>query len=505
MIESTSPIDRRAQLVAAFGFLLQLASFGILLGTSYWASSYAIAAAARFAVVGLPIWLVLYLVFKQMLRVDAETLETTELKRAQEAGASSAIFEVDDETLLIEQNRLKWLVRWMLPAVTVVLALYVLAGHFLGWGWTLGQSLTSESFKRCTQPTLMMWFVVGVGFLNFLYARYALALAKLPEWRLLRAGAACMAGTALTCLGLAIGLMAGTSLTWAEPLFAVIIRIALILTGIEFAGNFILDFYRPRSGLEIARPSFESRLLGLISEPGGLAKSVAEAVNYQFGFEVSSTWFYKLLQRWMLPIMAATIVVILALSSVVIVDAEEQVVIERFGRLVHSPREVLDPGLHFKLPYPIDIVHRAPVRRISEARIGEASEDEAGRASKPILWTETHAYIPELTLLVASPPDEGSTDKAAGELEKLSAAGESVPVSLLLVSLPIEYRIKDIKQYLYTYQDPVKVMESVAYQYMSDFGARVNMDELLGPGRETFNRDLRENIQKRLDDLGVGL
>ena len=74
MTESETPIDRRAQHVAALGFILQLASFGTLLGISLWSDSHAIAAAARLMVIGLPIWAVLYFIFKQLRRVSAERI-----------------------------------------------------------------------------------------------------------------------------------------------------------------------------------------------------------------------------------------------------------------------------------------------------------------------------------------------------------------------------------------------------------------------------------------------
>ena len=511
MTESETPIDRRAQHVAALGIVLQLASFGTLLGISLWSDSHAIAAVARFMAIGLPIWIVLYLVFKQMRRVGAEQIETAELKRAQQAGGSTTIFELDDENLLLEQNRLRWMVRWMLPGVTVILALFLLAGHFVLWGWqlTFDEALLAEDFQRTDQPQLMMWFIVGIGFICFLYARYAIALARLPDWQLLRAGATCMAGNSLACLALVFALMAGTAFELAEPTMAYLVRIAMLMIGVEFTANLILDMYRPRTDEGIPRPSFDSRLLGLIGEPGGIAKSIADAVDYQFGFAVSTTWFYQFLQRWMLPIMATTVVVILALTSVVIVDADEQVVVERFGRLVGGDGAVRNPGLHFKWPYPIDIVHRAPVKRVSELVIGEANEEDDEDLRRPVVWTETHKYVPELMLLVATPTDAEAPpadERSEPQIEDdLSAGGESVAVSLVMVSVPIEYRIKDLEAYLYTYEDPLKVMEGVTYRYLSDFAASVDIDALMGPRREAFNRKIKEQIQTELDELGVGI
>ncbi len=500
--------DRRAQHIALGGFLLQFGAFAVLLGISLWSTSDAINAVARLALFGVPIWFMLFLVFKQITRVNAEALETAELRRSRAAGGSEAIFEMDDEALLLEQNRLRWMVKWMLPGVTIVLAILLIGGHFVGWQWTLDTAFdkTGEHIiRRTTNPTLVMWFVVFVGFLCFLYARYSLTLSRMPEWRLIRAGATSLAGTAVACLLLVIALMAGAHMEWAEPLVAYIVRIATIVLGIELSANFILDLYRPRTPGVIPRPSFESRLLGLMGEPGGVARSIADAVNYQFGFEVSSTWFYQLLQRWLFPLMVVTCVIILALSSVVIINADERAYIERFGRLVGDPPRILEPGLHLKWPFPVDVVQRAPVRRVNEVVVGEATVEDDPDPRRAIVWTQEHEFVPEMMLLVASPKlgMKGSTDTQPGTASADST--DSVAVSLLMVSVPVNFRVRDLQKFLYTYADPVKVMESVAYQYLCDYGASVDVDELMGPGRENFNKELVRRIQARVDELDLGI
>ncbi len=509
MAETKTAGDRRAQHVALSGFFLQLTAFAALLAISVWSKSHALAALARFVLFGIPVWMVLYLTLNQVRRVGLESLETEELRRAQEAGTSRALFELDDEALLLEQNRLRWMVQWLLPACTVLVSALLLIGHFLLWGWSLDQAFDKGSLSRTAQPTFMMYFVIGIGFLSFLYGRYALAVARIPEWRLLRAGAVCMAGIARVCLLVAIALAMTTTVEWAEPLVVYIIRAALIVLGLEFAVNFVLDLYRPRSPGELPRPSFDSRLLGMVAEPGDIARSIADAFNYQFGFQVSSTWFYQLLQRWLFPIVVFAFAFVLLLTSVVIVDAEEQAVVERFGRPLRGEVSVLQPGIHFKWPFPIDVVHRAPVKQISELVIGEAlgdAEDEK-HAHEAVIWTKEHKeFVPELMLLVASPKTAEQTRNA--ELATRSSqkdAGESVAVSLLMVSVPIEYRIKDIGSYLYTYDDPEKLMENVAYQYLSDYAASVDIDEVIGPGRTKFNEDLKGLLQGRLDEVGVGI
>lgn len=509
MNDTSNMNDQRAQHVALGGVLLQTVAFGILLVISLWSTSDAINAVARLALLGIPIWFMIFLVFKQMSRVTAEALETAELRRARAAGGSEAIFEMDDEALLLEQNRLRWMIKWMLPGVTIVLAILLIGGHFVGWHWTLDNAFTKSgehSIRRTSNPTLMMWFVVFTGFLCFLYARYSLTLSRMPEWRLLRAGATSLAGTAVACLLVVIALMAGAHMEWAEPLVAYVVRVVLIVLGIELSANFILDLYRPRTPGMVPRPSFESRLLGLIGEPGGVARSIADAVNYQFGFEVSSTWFYQLLQRWLFPLMVATCVVVLALSSVVIINADERAYVERFGRLLGDPPHMLKPGLHLKWPFPIDMVERAPVHRVSEVVVGEATVEEDPDPRRAIVWTQDHDFVPEMMLLVAS-PKLGLRDAAAIAPVGAGVTGgsESVAVSLLMVSVPVVYRVRDLQKFLYSYAEPVKVMESVAYQYLCDYGASVDVDELMGPGREPFNQELKQRIQSRADELDLGI
>jgi regulator of protease activity HflC (stomatin/prohibitin superfamily) len=294
---------------------------------------------------------------------------------------------------------------------------------------------------------------------------------------------------------------------WPEALCAYIVRLVILLMGIEFLANFILDFYRPRTDDDVPRPSFDSRLLSLISKPGGVAKSIAEAINYQFGFEVSTTWFYKLLQRWMLPLICISCAAVLMMTSVIIVDAHEQAVIERFGepwRGDDDRVEVLEPGVYFKLPYPIDVTRRSPVSALGEIVIGESGGADDEHEDEAIIWTEQHDFVPETMLLVAT-PQTVLTSGGGVEVDTVRTGSKSVPVSLIMVSLPVEYRIKDIEAYLYNYEDPVGVMRGVVEQILTEEAAGTDLDDLIGPGRAAFNQKLRDLLQKEIDRLRLGI
>src|SRR5512140_561011 len=93
-----------------------------------------------------------------------------------------------------------------------------------------------------------------------------------------------------------------------------------------------MDIYRPRLKGQYIRSAFESRLLGLISEPGGILYTAASAIDYQFGFKVSHTWFLQLLQKAIAPLILFSIVTLYLLSSITIVQPDEKGIIERFGK-----------------------------------------------------------------------------------------------------------------------------------------------------------------------------
>ncbi len=503
--------EQRAQSTTMAGLLIQLGLFGVIFFVATWTASPSdpVAAVWRHLLGGVPIWLLLLLIFVQRRRSRVEDLETEQLRRARDEGRATNIFDVGDESLLLERRRLAWTYRFLVPAVTVFVAVYHIGGALLFWSWSWGQPLAEKGWQRTDQPFVPMLFLAGAAFVCFIYSRYVVGMARQPEWRILRAGGSYLIGTALTCTAVAISLALAQakSLTlWAEPVAAYVVRVAMLLIGIEVVVNLILELYRPRRAGEQVRPAFDSRLLGLFSEPGGIVRSIAETVNYQFGFEVSGTWFYKLLQRSVLPLTALTIISLVVLSSVVIVDVDESAYIEHFGSVEHD--EPIGPGLHFKMPWPFDRVMRERVDQVRFLTIGEFHSEEEEKAhghENAVLWTEDHEVNAEFLTVVANPDvDRLSFDgnESGGE-----SRSRSVAVSLLIISVTIEYKIKDLHAFAYNYTDPGKVLESIAYQELSDYAAGVDLAALMGTGRQAFGPKMKTVLQRRCDehDLGVDI
>ena len=77
---------------------------------------------------------------------------------------------------------------------------------------------------------------------------------------------------------------------------------------------------------KVARPLYDSRVVGLLAQPESLFTTAAQTLDYQFGFKVSETWFFQLLQKNLPLLLLAQLAALLLSTCVVFVDAGEQAV-----------------------------------------------------------------------------------------------------------------------------------------------------------------------------------
>jgi len=379
----------------------------------------------------------------------------------------------------------------------------------MGMGGYLLKIISSGAAVEQKQPLVCAVYMAAIAFVSFLISRYATGMSAQAQWRPLRAGGSILLCTAILSFALA------TALALANfRIFAVInamdwvIPILLVVIGVETALNIILDIYRPRIKGQYNVSAFDSRLLGIISEPVAIFRTAASTIDYQFGFKVSQTWFYKLLEEAIFPLVLFSAATLYLLSCIVVVLPNEQAIIEHFGNPLRSDGSVriVGPGLTFKWPWPIDAAYKHAVKKISEISIGYVPKVDAKTKEvvrEPLLWGKSH-YEKEYQLLVAGE----STQKRSG----------AVPISLVIATVPVQYRIKDLYSFLYNHSEPAKLLESICYRELNQFAAsaKIEADEenetssdinksLLGAGRAEAKKILTERIQRAADKAELGI
>lgn len=515
--------ERRARTVALLGLVFQILLTTFYLVLAIWSRSQAMMALTAMTAVGNAIWLLLLLIYHQRVLVEAESFETEELQRQRDATTGgAAIFDVGQEGLLLARRRLQWMYRWLVPFFSLVVIVGLACAAMLPWNWSLRTPLSAVEWPAPQHSSVLIWFMGGAAFLCFLLARYVAGMSRQREWRMLRVGASYVMGVTLAtvAMGATLAVLHFMETSKAEHVLAYVLRCLMLVLAAEFTMNLVLDFYRPRLPDEEPRPAFDSRLLGLFTEPGGIARSIADAINYQFGFEVSSTWFYKLVERAAVPLIGFAVASLLLASSLVFISADERGVVEHFGQPIYAAGKpaILQPGLHFKWPWPIDRVYRVRIDGIHEMQIGTevTNKPASAKADELILWTNKHEQEPHLQVLVASPRLAEFMVKPAGDGKlidtgistqpsDLSQTTQAVSVSMLRVAMAIQYRVRDAFEWLTTYREPEGLLKAVAEREITRGFASASVLEVLGPQRGVLEQTLRERIQQRADETGLGV
>lgn len=493
--------SKRAEYVALASLILSVVFFGIVFFVGRWSGFFALSAISWLILLAALIWFVLVIQFHQRALAEQEKLDMSQLAESKQA---STIFQAKGERatmFAVAQRRLDLLEKWFIPIFSAIIAAYQIAiGLYL-----LKAVLTTDYEGK--QPLVCATCMTAIAFVSFIISRYATGMSAQPQWKPLRAGGSIFLGIAILCFALAISLaMAQFKICVVINVIDFIVPILLLVLGAETTLNIVLDIYRPRLKGQYARSAFDSRLLGIINEPGGIFRTAASAIDYQFGFKVSQTWFYKLLEKAIAPLILFAAVTLYLLSCIVVVNPNEEAIIEHLGNPLNEAGQVryAKPGLTFKWPWPIDIAYKHPTKKVSEISIGfvpklDPKTREAVR--EPLLWGKAH-YEQEYLLLVASEQTSGKLTPGA------------VPVSLIIATVPVQYRIKDLYSFIYNHNEPEKLLESICYRELTRFAAsaKIEVDDeasinqsLLGAGRAEAKRTLTSRIQAAANKANLGV
>ncbi len=512
----------RSRRAALGGLLLQLAAtvafFALWLSTR----SLALGALSWFTLAGVPIWFVALLVFRQKELAALEALDLEQLQREKAAtGGGEALFGEQGESsgFRVAAARLQWMERWLLPLFGIITATALLvfgAVALLDTRRFFVDATVRWHELRGVDIGLILCAVVTICL--FFFSRFATGLARVSEWQLLRGCGAFMLGNVLAgaAITIAFGLKLYQNLESVEHWLTLIIPAFMILLGAEMAINVVLDVYRPRTrGVEVRAP-FDSRILGLFSEPGGVGQSVAEALKYQFGFEVSQSWFYQLLQRTFVPLAGVATLIVWLLSCIVIVHPQQNAIVELFGQQL-DPQHPLGPGIHFKAPYPFATVERFDTGRIHEFVVGFRSGDAAledpsagtDASARPAveLWTDPkHLGREHFNFIIAPPRSDESTASAPAGGEP-GTGTQRAPVHLVRAHVVVQYRLRadQLDRVTRNADDPHRIIRALAWEEITRYNAAATVDAMMSSLRAVMGAELLARIAARTEAARLGL
>jgi modulator of FtsH protease HflK len=136
-----------------------------------------------------------------------------------------------------------------------------------------------------------------------------------------------------------------------------------------------------------------------------------------------------------------------------------------------KPTRQEPPGLHYRMPYPIEEVYLPKVTRQSIIEIGMRS-DAAGRSVRG---------VPEESLILTG--DENIVD----------------------IHFVVFWRIKDALKYLFNIQSPEVTVKDVAESAMRDVVGQSNIQPILTGARQKTEQAAQKLMQEVLDHYGAGI
>lgn len=531
------PNPKRLEQTALVGLLVQLVFVVVSAFMGSRSNSLAVKAETAHMGVGVLVWLLVFFHGRARRRAEEEKDERERLKTAR---LSDEIFEDMELDTVSAGTMLRIFEKWVVPIASVLLsvALIGLAVWVLQDKLGFGDEGAAEAVE-IGSPALVAVIMVFIAFGGFLFGRYAAGLAQSRTYRLLRAAGGYLMGNVLgallICAAMVLSFLGKPGMeavvSWAVPALMAIV-------GVEILLNLVLDIYRPRVSGQERRPPYDSRLLGLFAEPGSVLETVAATLDYQFGFKVSETWFYRFMEKAILPLLVVQFGALWLMSCLVVVAPQEAVFIERFGvprgRATNDAGQptatVYDSGYYLKLPWPFETVRRADAHAIRKIPLGQVTEDGHGGAELVTIqsdldrttrfWSRPHVDYrkgerEELYLIPGGRVDAAEGAPESGPAPGAAGASSAPEVNLARMELKMLYRVRHdedgsvdpaaLYQYLYGRAEVDEQVKWIAQRALWHVAASQDFTDWMTVGRRRVCLAIENAVMKAIEKENLGV
>lgn len=188
-------------------------------------------------------------------------------------------------------------------------------------------------------------------------------------------------------------------------------------------------------------------------------------------------------ERYYRPAAIAAAALIL-LNGFYAVGPDEVGIVQRFGRRLSPPRP---PGLHYKLPWPVDRLTRIGAARIRAAEIGFRTRPEASeREVVAYEWNAQHRA--------------GRYDRKPEEAMMLSG-----DLNMMEITATVHYNLANPEDFLFGHADGDAAVRAAAESVLQLIATSSPLDRLLTDGRREAEQLAAQRLQERLNRYRAGV
>jgi len=180
----------------------------------------------------------------------------------------------------------------------------------------------------------------------------------------------------------------------------------------------------------------------------------------------SKSFDIRKLGKWLLIGVVALVLVVGLLSSVYTVDDKQQAVVTTFGKVT----DITGAGLHFKLPFGIQKVQKVDVNVYQKIELGYSTDPNNGYKTN----------VNESTMITGD-------------------------YNIINVDFFVEYKISDPVQYLYSSNDPERILRNLIQSQVRNVVGSTSVDSALTDGKENIQMQVKDLVTQILAEYDIGL
>ncbi len=189
--------------------------------------------------------------------------------------------------------------------------------------------------------------------------------------------------------------------------------------------------------------------------------------TYHFGPKKGKPLDKKKLKTAIIVAVVALVLIIGISSSFYTVDDKQQAVVTTFGKVT----DTTDAGVHFKLPFGIQKVHKVDVNVYQKIELGYRSDNSKdGYTVQP-----------------------GESTMITGDY------------NIVNIDFFIEYKISDPVAYLFSSNQPEMILRSLLQSQVRNVVGSAKVDDVLTTGKENIQMQVRALVAEILDEYNIGL
>jgi membrane protease subunit HflK len=165
------------------------------------------------------------------------------------------------------------------------------------------------------------------------------------------------------------------------------------------------------------------------------------------------------------------------LSGIYKIDKDSVGVVTRYGAIRHR---AIPPGLHYKMPWPIDTVHRVAVKQVKTLRISDFFKDKTKKSHSA----------------------RGNGFFSDTDIDPYCITGDN---NIVAVKLLLKYTVSDPVKYLFNHKKSDALMERAAASTVFHMLAQRKVDEVLTFGKKQIELEMLKALRSQIGRLETGI